>query len=152
MPAQFSRLDLIAAFCEIFSIILPDALNVLRQGMSEPRIDECQIDALDAFCVRLNDRLLVHRVSDREMMNNISEIARKIALLDDPTGQFRSQQPRLYAANCKGCHIIGYSQLKHLQELKFPVRLELLCRTSLLLFSFFSFLSFLPPQNSIIVN
>jgi hypothetical protein len=124
MPAHLSKLDLIATFCETFRIILSDTPHLLRRNSSEPQTDECEIDALDVLRVRLTDRHVVHRLSDREMMNSITEITRNIALLDDPSGQFRATRPILYVANCKGCHFAGNSQLRYLQDPKFPVRLE----------------------------
>jgi hypothetical protein len=113
-------------FCETFRIILPDTPYVLQRNSSESQADETEIDALDSLCVRLNDRQIIHRVSDRQMTNTISEILRDIALIDDPSGQFRATQPRVYALNCRESHLAGHSQLRHWTDLKFPVRLKIL--------------------------
>jgi hypothetical protein len=125
MPLHLSKLDLVIMFCEIFRIVLLDTPNLARRNSSEGQLDENEMDALDAVCVRLNDRQVVHRVSDRKMMHSISEITRNIALLDDPSGQFRAPRPRLYAINCRRCHLAGDSQLKYLQNLELPVRSKL---------------------------
>ncbi len=125
MPPHLSKMDLVATFSETFRIILPDTPSLVPRNSSESQVDENEMDAIDALCVRLNDRQVIHRVSDREMMYSISEITRNIALLDDPSGQFRAARPRLYAINCQRCHLAGDSQLRYLQNLKFPVRPEL---------------------------
>lgn len=121
LPPHLNKADLVEAFRETFRIILPDTLTLARRGSSEPQNDESEIDAIDALYMRLNNRQVIHRMSDREMMHNISEIIRNIALLDDPTGQFKAARPRMYTMNCPGCHTAGDSQLRALGILKFPV-------------------------------
>lgn len=118
-------MDLVATFSETFRIILPDTPNMLRRNSSESPVHENEIDAIDALCARLSDRHLVQRVSDRETMHSISEIMRNIALLDDPSGQFRAAYPKVYVMNCRRCHLAGGSQLRNSENLKHPVRLEL---------------------------
>jgi hypothetical protein len=123
LPPHLSKVDMTMTFSETFRIILPDTPNLARRNSSTT--DEDEMDAIDAFCTRLHDRQVIQRVSDREMMHNISEVVRNIALLDDPTGQFRAPHPRLYAINCSRCHLAGDSQLKQLDHLNIPVRHEL---------------------------
>lgn len=119
MPSHLSKLDLIASFSETYRVILPDTPSLIRRDSAESRKDETEMDAIDALCVRLSNRQVVHRVSDREMMHGVSEITRNISLVDDPTGHFRNPRPRLYSINCGRCHIAGDSQLR--QTLKFTV-------------------------------
>ncbi|TAQ83254.1 hypothetical protein B7494_g8423, partial [Chlorociboria aeruginascens] len=119
IPSHLQKEGLVTTFSEMFRIILPDTPN-LSQRASGSHVDENEIDAMDALCAKLNDRQVINRVSDREMMHSISAITRNIALLDDPSGQFRTTHPRLYAMNCQNCHLAGESQLKNLEELKFP--------------------------------
>jgi hypothetical protein len=121
MPSHLSKMDLIATFSDTFRIILPDTLNLSRRGSSESPSDENEMDAIDSLCTWLSNRQVVHRVSDREVMHGMSEVTRSIALLDDPSGQFRTARPRLYALNCSRCHLAGESQLKSLAKLNFPV-------------------------------
>jgi hypothetical protein len=125
MPPNFSKVDLVTTFYEIFRVILLDTPNLGQWNLSKCQVDESEMDALHTLCVRLNNRQVVHRVSDREVTYSISEITRNIALLDDPSGQFRAPHPRLYAINCKKCHLAGDSQLRHLQNFELPVRPEL---------------------------
>jgi hypothetical protein len=122
LPVHLSKIDLISAFSETFRVILPDTPSLVRQRSSGSHIDESEMDAIDALCSRLSDRQIVHRVSDRELMHGISEITRNIALLDDPSGQFRAVRPRLYTFNCSKCHLVGYSELRNLGILDLPVR------------------------------
>jgi hypothetical protein len=124
MPAHLSKMDLVSTFSETFRIILPDTPSLVRRNSTDSQNDENEMDAIDALCVRLCDRQVVHRVSDREMMHGVSEITRNIALLDDPSGQFRTTRPRLYVINCGRCHFAGDSQLRYLENLKFPVCLN----------------------------
>jgi hypothetical protein len=124
IPGQLSKADLVSTFSETFRIILPNTPSLLRRNSTGSQGDETEMDAIDALCAKLNDRQVIHRVSDREMMHNVSEITRNIALLDDPSGQFRTGQPKLYAVNCPKCHFVGESQLRSLENLKLPVSLE----------------------------
>lgn len=110
-----------ATFSDTFRIILPDTLNLSRRNSVERRGDENDIDAIDALCMKLAERQVVQRVSDREVMHSMSEITRNIALLDDPAGQFRSGRPRIFVVNCDMAHILGETQLRSLENLKIPV-------------------------------
>ena len=124
LPAHLNKMDLASAFSETFRIVLPDTLTLVRRSSTESHNDESEMDAIDALCMRLNDRQVIHRVSDREMMHNVSEITRNIALIDDPSGQFRAIRPRLYAMNCPRCHLAGDSQLRNFENFKIPVRFD----------------------------
>jgi hypothetical protein len=119
MPPHLSKIDLAASFNDTFRIILPDTLRSGRLNYSEA--DENEIDAIDGLCARLLDRQVVNRVSDREMMHSISEITRNIALLDDPSGQFRATRPKIYVFNCQRSHLVGNSELRHNENITFPV-------------------------------
>ena len=130
IPGQLSKADLVSTFSETFRIILPDTPSLLRRNSTGSQGDETEMDAIDSLCAKLNDRQIIHRVSDREFMRNMSEITRNIALLDDPSGQFRTGQPRLYALNCSKSHFVGESQLKSLENLKLPVRFRFRCYPS----------------------
>jgi hypothetical protein len=121
MPAHLSKMDLIATFSETFRIILPDTPSLVRQSPTDSSNDENEMDAIDALCVRLADRQVIHRISDRKLRLGVSEITRKIALLDDPTGNCRSARPRLYVLNCGGAHLVGDSQIRFLENFKIPV-------------------------------
>ena len=112
IPAHLSKVDLLANFSDTFRIILPDTLSLTRRGSTEGLGDENDIDAIDALCSWLSDRQVVNRVSDREMVHSVSEVTRSIELLDDPGGKARATRPRVFAFNCKACHIVGESQLK----------------------------------------
>jgi hypothetical protein len=119
MPTHLSKIDLITTFGDTFRIILPDTLRSGRPNSSDD--DEHEVDAIDGLCARLLDRQVVNRVSDREMMHSISEITRNIALLNDPSGQFRAARPKIYAFNCQRCHLVGDSQLRNDENITFPV-------------------------------
>jgi hypothetical protein len=127
IPPHLSKMDLVATFNATFRIILADTPDISRRDSSELRIDEYELDALDALCARLNERQIIHRASDVEMMHSISQVAGNILLLDDPSGQFRTARPRpgLYAVNCPECHFTGASQLRS-PDIKVPVCLLLL--------------------------
>jgi hypothetical protein len=124
MPQHLSKADMVANFSDIFRVILPDTPNLVRRN-SEASEDEFGLDAIDALCAKLNDRQVVNRASDREVMHNISKVTRNITLLDDPAGHFNSAHPKIYALNCKKCHVVGDSQLRYSGDIKFPVRPEL---------------------------
>ena len=134
MPPHLSKMDLVAIFSDTFRIILPDTPNIVRRNSSESPVDENEIEAIDALCARLNNRHLVQRASDRETVHSISEIMRNIALLDDPSGQFRAASPKLYVMNCRRCHLAGNSQLRNSDHLKLPVRPGLCKNLSLFFF------------------
>ncbi|RDL29639.1 TolB, C-terminal [Venustampulla echinocandica] len=120
IPGHISRADLISTFSETFRTVLPETPGFVRRISSDSQFDESEMDAIEALCSRLSDRQLIHRLSDREMMHSLSETTRLIALLDDPSGQFRAARPRLYAMNCSTCHLFGDSQLRNLGHFKFP--------------------------------
>lgn len=111
-PPHLSRVDMVAAFSTSFRIVLPDTLDLSRGDGAGPRVDECELDALDALCTRLKERQVIHRVSDREMVHNISQVVRNILLQDDPSSRFAPARPGLYVVNCPECHLTGGSQLK----------------------------------------
>ncbi|KAK4041039.1 hypothetical protein C8A01DRAFT_15198 [Parachaetomium inaequale] len=113
-PPHLSRVDMVAAFSTSFRIILPDTLDLSRRDVAGPRVDECELDALDGLCAKLKERQVIHRVSDREMVHNISQVVRNILLQDDPSGRFAPTRPGLYAVNCPRCHLTGASQLRSL--------------------------------------
>ncbi|KLJ11601.1 hypothetical protein EMPG_13224 [Blastomyces silverae] len=121
LPHHLSKADLIASFSDYFRIVLPNTPNVTTQDSSESEDDENVADALDALCQNLSCRRLISRVSDREVVHSITEIARSIALSDDPSGQFRASRPSLYVLNCRGCHLVGYSQLRYLENIDIPL-------------------------------
>ncbi|KAH7311904.1 hypothetical protein BKA65DRAFT_574577 [Rhexocercosporidium sp. MPI-PUGE-AT-0058] len=112
LPPHLSKVDLVSDFIDTFRIILPDTLSLIRRGSVEGSVDEIVIDAIDALCARLNDRRILNRVSDREMILNVSEITKSIELLDDPSSKSRTTRPKAFTVNCKTCHIVGQSQLK----------------------------------------
>ncbi|KAH6649676.1 hypothetical protein F5144DRAFT_479232 [Chaetomium tenue] len=113
-PPHLSRVDMVAEFSTSFRIVLPDTLDLSRREVSGPRVDECELDALDSLGTKLKERQIIHRVSDREMVHNVSQIVRNILLQDDPGGSFAPTRPGLYVVNCPGCHLTGASQLKFL--------------------------------------
>ena len=121
MPGHLSKADLVSAFSETFRIILPDTPSLLRSSSTGWQGDETEMDAIDSLCGKLNDRQIVHRVSDRELMHNMSEIIRNIEILDDLSGHFKTRQPRLYTINCSKCHFVGESQLRSFENVKLPV-------------------------------
>lgn len=125
MPLHLLRMDLITSISEIFRIILPDTLNLARRDSLEMPVDEDGIDAVDSLCGRLNDRQVIQRMSDREMMHTISQITRNIELLDDPSSHSKTARPRLYALNCRSCHIAGDSQLRDVGKINVPVSTRL---------------------------
>ncbi|QSZ31823.1 hypothetical protein DSL72_001392 [Monilinia vaccinii-corymbosi] len=119
IPPRFSRDDLVGTFTDQYRIILPDTPDLRRQSMQVQRDDQ-ELDALDALCLRLSDRQMISRVSDREMMHTISEITKRILALDDPSHHAKPSRPRIYALNCSKCHLAGASQMRYLENLKFP--------------------------------
>lgn len=112
IPPQFSRVEMVATLSTIFRIVLPDTLDLSHQDTAGICVEEFELDALDALFARLVARQAIHRVSDREMVHNMSQVVRNIALQDNPNGQFMpNQRPGLYSVNCPECYIIGASQL-----------------------------------------
>ncbi|KAG9233713.1 WD domain-containing protein [Amylocarpus encephaloides] len=120
IPGHLSKADLISSFSETFRIVLPETPSLVRRISSSSHMDERETDAIDALCVRLGDRQVLSRMSDREMMHSMSEVTKKIAHVDDPSGLFRASRPRLYTVNCGNCHTFGDSHLKNLGYIKFP--------------------------------
>jgi hypothetical protein len=82
LPPHMPRVDVIATFSSYFRIILPDTLNLQRQNTVGSRVDDCELDALDALCTRLMERQVIHRVSDRDMTHGINQIIRNILVHD----------------------------------------------------------------------
>lgn len=124
MPQYLVKMDLITIFSDMFHIILSDTPNLPgKQSIIDSPLGEVELDSLDALCQKLNSRRIIQRAGDRELVHNISEITRNVSLLDDPSGQFKSIRPGLYAVNCRSCHLIGYSQLKNLDKIVIPVRI-----------------------------
>lgn len=122
LPEHLAHFDLAAPFSETFRVILPDTPHLERPGSATANSHETKMDATDALCLRLCDRMVIHRVSDREMMHSLSELSRSITLLDDPSSTLlRPVRPRLYALNCPHAHLVGDSQLRSSGNLKFPV-------------------------------
>ena len=122
MPEHLAQLDIAAPFSETFRVILPDVPYLDRPDAATTNSHETKMDATDALCLRLCDRMVIHRVSDREMMHSLSELSRSLTLLDDPSStMLRPVRPRLYALNCPHAHLAGDSQLRPV--LKFPVSL-----------------------------
>ncbi|KAH8682932.1 hypothetical protein BGZ60DRAFT_524277 [Tricladium varicosporioides] len=120
LPGHLSREDLISTFSEIFRIILPNTPSLVVRRASNLEIDEGELDALDSLCLKLEERQVISRISDREMMHSMAEITKNIALLDDPSGQSRTSRPRLYVVDCEKCHLVGDSQLRAIGHLKYP--------------------------------
>ncbi|KAK2778674.1 hypothetical protein FQN53_001727 [Emmonsiellopsis sp. PD_33] len=120
LPHHLSKTDLISSFTDTFRIVLPDTHNVASKEPSESDDDNIG-DALDSLCAKLENRMVVNRVSDRELLHGITEITRNIALFDDPSGQFRTARPRLYVLNCRKCHLAGYSQLRYFKNIHLPL-------------------------------
>lgn len=134
IPPNVSKLGLVGTFNDTFRIILPDTLNLAPRNTCGPLFDETEMDALDSLCLRVKDRQLLHRASDKETLHSISAITSSISLLDDPSGHLRpSGHPGLYAVNCPECHLVGESQLRAVKDLDFPVSLAFFQRISLIL-------------------
>jgi hypothetical protein len=140
-PPHLSRVEMVAAFSTPFRIILPDTLDLSRRDAFGSRVDECELDALDSLGTKLKERQITHRVSDREMVHNVSQIVRNLLLQDDPGGSFAPTRPGLYVVNCPGCHFTGASQLRSL-GIQLPVRFVPGFRTSTALLPTNMFISF----------
>jgi hypothetical protein len=122
MPEHLSHFDIAAPFSETFRVILPDTPHAIGPDSVTANSHETKMDATDALCLRLCDRMVIHRVSDREMMHSLSELSRSLSLLDDPSASLlRPVRPRLYALNCPHAHLAGDTQLRSTSNLKFPV-------------------------------
>src|SRR3569833_116800 len=120
LPPHLSKRDVVAIISATFRVILPDTLDLSRRDSAESHIDEYEIDALDNLCNRLRQRETINRVSDRELMHNVSQVVRDVLLLDDTSNQARPARPALYAVNCPLCHLVGGSQLKSF-DISLPV-------------------------------
>ena len=121
LPPHLPKQNLVPSFTCYLRMILPDTSMLPRREAPIYQVDENEIDALDDLCRKLEDRNVIQRISDREMMHGISEIKRSIALLDDPSGHFSSPCPALYALNCQNGHVAGGSQLRGFEGFKLPV-------------------------------
>jgi hypothetical protein len=117
----FNKQDLISTFAHAFRAILPEPPNFGRQKSSASYIDDSEMDALDRLHTKLGDRQIVNRASDHDMISSISKVTREIERLDDPAGQGRALAPKLYAVNCKKCHIVGDGQLRQSDSRRFSV-------------------------------
>lgn len=127
LPRHLSKADLLATFDATFRIILPDTLDVSRRPSNDSLPDDDEIDALSLFCERLAQRQAIHRVSDIDLTNAVSQVTRDILVQDDPTGsQYHiTAHPGLYVLNCSACHLVGGTQLRS-AGLNLPVRCEAL--------------------------
>lgn len=112
LPSSISKTDLVVSFSSMFRIILPDTLDASTREAADLSIDELEIDAIDNLCTRLSERQVIHRASDGEVIHGISQVISDIMHTDNPSSQYYSSQPTLYALNCPECHIIGGSELK----------------------------------------
>ncbi|KAK4653130.1 LOW QUALITY PROTEIN: hypothetical protein QC762_505330 [Podospora pseudocomata] len=99
-----------AVLSALDALLLPDTLDLSHQDTAGICVEECELDALDALFARLVARQAIHHVSDREMVHNMSQVIRNIAL-QDTIPFMPNQRPGLYSVNCPECHIIGASQL-----------------------------------------
>ncbi|SPQ25905.1 65c995ef-687c-43fa-8e78-e24562eec5c7 [Thermothielavioides terrestris] len=97
-PPGTSKVDMVAIFSTTFRTILPDTIDLSSRDVSEPPVDECELDALDALCTRLRERQVTHRVSDREAAHSISQVIENILAQDDPGGRHTPARPGLYKA------------------------------------------------------
>ncbi|KAL9111011.1 MAG: hypothetical protein Q9227_004444 [Pyrenula ochraceoflavens] len=120
LPPQLLKEEMIASLAYNLRMILPDTVTLPQAEASIYQIDENELEALDTLCTQLEGRQATQRISDREVMHNISEVTRKIALLDDPTGHDGGASPTLWVTNCQNCHIAGGSQLRASAGFKIP--------------------------------
>jgi len=135
LPPNLTKVDMVTTFSTTFRIILPDTLDLARHNAPGPRIDECELDALDALSNRLRERQVVYRISDREIAHSLSQVIANIALQDDPSGRYTpGTRPSLYALNCPSCHLVGASQLRS-SGIQVPVRHVQSCHQYYLLYA-----------------
>ncbi|EER23138.1 hypothetical protein CPC735_045080 [Coccidioides posadasii C735 delta SOWgp] len=120
IPQSLSKLEMIETFSEIFRLILPDTPNVSIEDASKLMFDEEATDAIHAFCLSLNDRQVVHRVSDAHLMNAMASILDNVALFVEPGPRPRSAYHRAYALNCPSCHFVEHFQFTDANNLKIP--------------------------------
>ncbi|EGD86267.1 hypothetical protein H112_07198 [Trichophyton rubrum D6] len=124
MPNNYPKLELLSMFSEAFRTILPDTppINGFR-NLSGLLGDVNDVEAIKSFCSSLSNRQIIHRSSDGPLMHAIAEVNRRITLLDDPNETSEDmvlRVPRVYALNCKSCHLAGNTQLRVLEQLEFP--------------------------------
>jgi hypothetical protein len=123
LPGYLTKIDLITTFNESFRIILPDTSIIAMRDSRESHVDEWELDAIDILCAKISDRQIINRVSDREAIQSISKIIRKIETFNDESGQKRSIRPKIYSVNCPKCHLLGDTDLIHARNegLRLPV-------------------------------
>ncbi|KAM5490654.1 hypothetical protein MaudMau93_002460 [Microsporum audouinii] len=121
MPNNYPKLELLSMFSEAFRTILPDTppINGFRNH-SGLLGDVNGVEAIKSFCLSLSNRQIIHRSSDGPLIRAIAEVNRRITLLDDPNETSEGIVPRVYALNCKSCHLAGDTQLQVLEHLEFP--------------------------------
>ena len=56
LPPNLTKVDMVTTFSTTFRIILPDTLDLARHNAPGPRIDECELDALDALLIASSSR------------------------------------------------------------------------------------------------
>ncbi|KAI1925537.1 hypothetical protein LOZ58_006021 [Ophidiomyces ophidiicola] len=120
IPQNFSKLGMIETFSDIFEVILPDTPSVSIEDTSRLAFDEEAMDSIHAFCLSLNDRQVVHRVSDAHMMNAVSSIMNNIATFTEALPRIRPSHQRAYALNCPSCHFVEHYQFSDSNNLKIP--------------------------------
>jgi hypothetical protein len=125
MHPYFDKKDLSRSFAHAFRTVLPEPPTHIRQKSAMSYIEDNEMDALDALHAKLSDRQIVNRASDHAMISGVSKVTRNIELLDDPTSQARVGPPKLYAVNCKKCHIVGDGQLRRSDNRRFSVSLTM---------------------------
>ncbi|KAK2747293.1 hypothetical protein FQN57_002191 [Myotisia sp. PD_48] len=119
-PKNFPRVELQATFSQAFRIILPDTPAIASASTSGIFGDGQGVEAIQAFCLSLANRQVIHRASDEAVIRAITNITKRISLLDDPSGESAATYPRVYALNCRSCHLAGETQLRVLEDLEFP--------------------------------
>lgn len=117
----FNKKNLAATFAHAFRVILPETPGHGRKQSAVSYIEDNEMDALETLHAKLSDRQIVTRASDHAMISGISKVTRAIELLDDPSSQARVRHPKLYAVNCKKCHILGDGQLRRSDSRRFLV-------------------------------
>jgi hypothetical protein len=135
MHPYFDKKDLSRSFAQAFRTVLPELPTHIRQKSAISYIEDNELDALDALHAKLSDRQIVNRASDHAMISGVSKVTRNIELLDDPTSQARVGPPKLYAVNCKKCHIVGDGQLRRSDNRRFSVSLTMPPTWSIVLLS-----------------
>ncbi|WEW60398.1 hypothetical protein PRK78_005883 [Emydomyces testavorans] len=120
IPQNFCKLEMIETFSEIFRLILPDTPSVSVEDASKLVFDEEAMDGVHTFCVSLNERQVIHRVSDAQMMNAVSSIMRNAAPFVDASSRARSSCQRAYALNCSSCHFVEHFQFIDANNLQIP--------------------------------